>query len=107
MIIYYSSRFKRDYKKLVKKHMNDEIGQLDKIKNIIVSSNNLHDLLLNPYSKIYDISQKHGNLKEIITARINSKLRLWMRPIGDYPYDYVQIIEIEMIEIDDSHYGEG
>ena len=107
MIIHYSSRYQKDYKKLVKKHMIDEINNIEKIKNVIVSSNNLHELFLNPYSKIYGFSQKHGNLKEIITARVNSKIRLWMMPIGEYPYDYISIVEIEMIEIDESHYGEG
>jgi hypothetical protein len=30
-----------------------------------------------------------------------------MKPVGEYPYNNEEIIEIEFIEIDDKHYGEG
>ena len=30
-----------------------------------------------------------------------------MKPIGEYPYNLVEITEIEFVEIDDSHYGDG
>lgn len=30
-----------------------------------------------------------------------------MKPIGEYPYKKVEITEIEFINIDDKHYGEG
>mgnify|MGYP002868370444 CR=1 FL=1 len=75
--------------------------------DIFISSNNLHELLINPYSRVYRIEQKHGDLREIITVRINKKLRLYMKPIGDYPYNYIEIVGIEFIKIDDKHYGEG
>ena len=91
MQIIYSSRYNRDYKKLIKKNMIKEINNIDKIKDIIISSDNLHVLFMNPYSKIYGFSQKRGNLKEIITVRINTKLRLWLKPVGDYPYEYINV----------------
>ena len=48
-----------------------------------------------------------GNLKEIYTARINQKMRLCIKPIGEYPYNIVEITELEFLRIDDKHYGEG
>ena len=51
--------------------------------------------------------RKNGDLKEIYTARINQKLRMHIKPIGEYPYVLETIIEIELVEIDDKHYGEG
>ena len=51
--------------------------------------------------------KKSGNLKKLYTARINEKLRLIMKPIGEYSYDNISIEEIEFVTIDDKHYGEG
>ena len=108
MKITYTTKYNQDYKKIIiKKNMIKEKEKIEKIKDIIIASNNLHELLLNPYSKIYGFSQKHGNLKEIITAKINNKLRLWLKPVGNYPYNYPLIIEIEFLSIDNKHYGEG
>ncbi len=30
-----------------------------------------------------------------------------MKPIGEYPYNKIEIDEIEFINLDDKHYGEG
>ena len=108
MQIIYSKNYTKDYKKIIKdKHLKLEEKRIESIKNIIISSNNLHELLINPYSKIYRIEQKHNNLKEIITTRINNKIRLYMKPVGEYPYNYIEIFSIEFVKIDDKHYGEG
>ena len=45
--------------------------------------------------------------KEFYTARINQKIRLFIKPVGEYPYNIIDIIELEFVSIDDSHYGEG
>ena len=45
--------------------------------------------------------------KEFYTARINQNIRLFIRPVGEYPYNIIDIIELEFVSIDDSHYGEG
>lgn len=87
--------------------MIKEKEKIDSIKNIILISNSLHDVLISPYKNIYYIEKKKGNLKEYYTARINDKLRLIMKPIGEYPYDSLKIICIEFVSIDDKHYGEG
>ena len=107
MHIVYDNKYNRDLKKLKRKNMFDELERIDKIKDIILSSDNLHELLISQYSIIYGISQKHGDLREIITAKVNSKLRLWMKPVGEYPYKYITILEIEFLKIDDKHYEEG
>lgn len=64
----------------------------------------MNELILNNYSKIYNIEKKKGDLKEYYTARLNQKIRLIMKPIGKYPYNLIEIVEIEFIEIDENHY---
>lgn len=108
MVIHESSGYKKDYKKIIiNKHMIKEKEKIDNIKNIILSSKNLSELLHNPYKNVYYITKKSGNLKEYYTARINNKLRLIMKPEGEYPYDSLVIETIEFISIDNKHYGEG
>lgn len=108
MIISESAAYKKDYKKIIiNKHMIREKEKIDSIKNIILSSNNLQELLCSPYKNVYCITKKSSNLKEYYTARINSKLRLIMRPEGEYPYNNLIIDKIEFVSIDDKHYGEG
>lgn len=108
IIIIKSSKFKSDYKKLKKKHMDNELEKLSKVEELIIESDNMKILMLNPLHNIYRIEKKSVNLKEIYTAHLNSKLRLHMKPCSDYPYNNLEeIIEIEFVEIDDKHYGEG
>ena len=87
--------------------MIKEKEKIEKIKKIILSSNNIQELLCSPYKDIYYITKKSSNLKEYYTAKINSKLRLIMRPEGEYPYNNLTIDKIEFVSIDDKHYGEG
>ena len=78
-----------------------------KIEQLLINSENMKEVVLNPLSKIYNIEKKKGNLKEIYTADINAKIRMYMKPVGMYPYKLEDIIEIELKKIDDKHYGEG
>lgn len=95
-------------KVLVSPHKDKELKILEKIEKLIIQSENMKELMLNPLRIIYNIEQKRGNLKEIFTANLNSKLRLYMKPLYDYPYDKLEhIIEIEFVTIDDKHYGDG
>lgn len=108
MVINKSKQYIKDYKKIIiKKHFINEQIRIKNIENLIISSKNMHDLLENPYKVIYHIEAKKGSLKEYYTARINDKLRLVMKPNGEYPYETINIEEIEFINIDDKHYGEG
>ena len=108
MIIKESKGYKRDKKrKLIDKHKTKELERLENITSFIESKNTMKDVLDDNISRIYNIRQKHNNLKEIFTANLNDKLRLYMKPIGEYPYNLLEITEIEFDEIDDHHYGEG
>lgn len=109
IIIYKSKKFLKDYKKiLVSKHLYKEIDRLNKIEGLIIESDNLHVLLNNPLRMVYNIEKKSANLKEYYTARLNSKIRLIIKPCSDYPYvNLNNIVELEFLSIDDTHYGEG
>ena len=108
IIINKSNNYIKDYKKkLLNKNLQNEINRVSKIENLIIESNNMKELMLNPLSKVYSIEKKKGNLKEIYTAKINSKLRLYIKPCSSYPYNNLEtIVELNFIEIDDKHYGE-
>ena len=108
MKIIKSKKKEKDYKKkIVYKHKKQEMNTLKDIEELILDSSNLKVLLSNPLSQIYQIRQKKNNLKEIFTANLNSKIRLYMKPKGEYPYNVIEITEIEFLEIDDKHYGDG
>lgn len=106
MIINYTSKYKRDLKKLENKHMHKEIKTLERIIMYLKSVNNMRALLDNPYSKIFYIEKKSGNLKDFYTARINEKIRLFIKPLPN-DNDLAYIIEVELCEIDFKHYNEG
>lgn len=105
MQIIESSKYKRDFKKLKKKHLDKEINNINEIIDFISIFSNMKELLSNDLCKIYGIEKKKGNLKEIYTAEVNKKIRMYIRPVGEYPYDLEQIEIVELIEIDDKHYG--
>lgn len=108
MIITKSKNYNKSYNKYIKKkHLDKEKTRIENIENIIILSKNLQSLINNPYKNIYHIEQKHNDLKEFYTARINEKMRLLMKPLGEYPYNMVEITEIKFIDIDNKHYGEG
>ena len=94
-------------KKIKNKHKKTEEDRLEAIEELMIQSKNMKELMLNPLSIVYNIEKKTGKLKEIYTARINQKLRMYIRPIGRYPYNLEEIVEIELEQIDDKHYGEG
>lgn len=107
MIIKESSQYKRDFKKLEKKHMIKEINNIKEIYEYILIFNNMYELLSNNQRFLYGIEKKKGNLKEIYTAKVNDKIRLYMHPEGNYPYNLIEIDKIILEKTDDKHYGEG
>lgn len=108
MIIIETDKYKKTVKKyLINKHMNKELERLDNIKNLIISSSNFHKLLLSEFKNVYHIEKKKGDLKEFYTARLNQKIRLLMKPVGEYPYKELEIDEIIFEEIMNDHYREG
>ncbi len=108
MQIIKTTKYKQDLKKkIINKHLDKELQRIYKIEDLILSVKNLQELINHPFKNIYGIEKKHNNLKEIYTAHINKKIRLYMKPVGTYPYDLIEITEIEFIKVDDKHYGEG
>ena len=100
-----SKQYKKDYKKIIeKKNLQNKKERLHRIIELILNEENMHTLILNNYSKIYNIEKKVGDLKEYYTARLNGKIRLIMKPIEEYPYNLIEIEEIEFTEIDENHY---
>lgn len=94
-------------KKIKNKHKTTEEETIEAIEELMIQSKNMKELMLNPLAMVYNIKKKTGNLKEIYTANINRKLRMYIRPVGQYPYNLDEIVEIELEQIDDKHYGEG
>ena len=91
-------------KKIKNKHKKKE---QETIEELMIQSKNMQEVIISPLSRVYNIEKKQGNLKEIYTANINMKLRMYIKPIGEYPYKLEKIVEVELREIDDRHYGEG
>ena len=87
--------------------MIKEINNINEICDFIIIFNNMKELLSNELCKIYGIEKKKGNLKEIYTARVNNKIRMYIQPVGNYPYNLEEIEIVELEKIDDKHYGEG
>ena len=103
-----TSVYKKDVqKKIINKHLQREFERIESIEELLKQSNDMKELMLNPLARVYNIEKKKGNLKEIYTADINAKIRMYMKPVGMYPYKLEDIIEIELKKIDDKHYGEG
>ena len=48
--------------------------------------------------------QKEGNLKEYISVSISQRIRLIIKPISELPYNYVEIVDIELVEVNEDHY---
>lgn len=108
MKIIKTTAYRKDIqKKIINKHKKKEEETIQAIEELMIQSVNMKELMLNPLAIVYNIEKKVGNLKEIYTARINAKLRMYIKPIGEYPYNLEQIIEVELREIDDKHYKEG
>ena len=101
-----TSKYKRSLKKLINKHLNKELDIIDIIKNQIYLSNNMDELMRSSVKYKFNIEQKKGDMKELFTARLNGHVRLIMKPCGKYPYNLIEIVEIEFIDINEKHYKE-
>ena len=108
MVIIKTSKYKRSYRKeIVNKHLIKEDNRLHNIENFLLSKDNLQEVMLDPLKNIYYIEKKTANMKEYYTARLNDKMRLIIKPNGEYPYSIVEIDELIFECIDNTHYGEG
>ena len=106
MNIIESKNYQKSYKKLLKNNKKEQ-EKLNKIITVFLEYPTLHDVLHTPYKEVYYIEQKKWELKGYYTARLNQKMRLIMKPIGEYPYNTMEITDIEFVDIDNTHYGEG
>ena len=104
-----TSAYNKDYdKKIIKKHLDKERITIEKVERLIIESINMKELLLNPLHYVYGIEKKKGNLKEVYTFKINSKLRGYFIPDAEYPYNNLEkIIDVQFLKIVDKHYGDG
>ena len=108
MNIIESDKYKNAYKKLLKRRTKDK-ERIENIKNLLISKNTLHDVMVDPLHIIYHIEQLSHNRHEY-SARINNsnnKMRIIMIPIGDYPYKTMEITDIIFDDIDNYHYERG
>lgn len=105
MNIIETSKYKKTYKKIIiDKHLSKEKEVLNIVLGIIELYPNLQSLMNSLYQSKYDIRQKEGNLKEYISVSINQRIRLIIKPISELPYNYIEIVDIELVEVNDDHY---
>ena len=105
MNIIESTKYKRKYKELNRKHMISELSTIEQICLIIESYDNLKLLMSSYYKLKYNIEELKGDMKDFFSIRINNKLRLIIKPIVDYPYNYIEVYDLEFIDLSD-HYKE-
>ena len=93
MVIIKTTEYKKDIQKKIKnKHKKRELEIIEAIEELMIQSKNMKQMMLNPLTIVYNIEKKKGNLKEIYTAKINPKLRMYIKPIGEYPYKLEEIV---------------
>lgn len=108
MIITKTTLYNRTYKKeIVKKNLQYESIRISNIEAFLISKNNLQEVINDPLHVMYGITKKSGPLKEYYTAKVNDKMRLFMKPVGEYPYKTLEIVEIIFEKVDNTHYEEG
>ena len=99
MVIIKTSKYLKDInKKIQNKYLFKEQDTIDAIEELFKQSKNMEELMKNPLHIVYGIEKKHGNLKEIYTANINKKLRMYIKPIGVYPYNLIEINQLVLIK---------
>ena len=104
MNIYESKKYKKAYSKLIKN--TKERDRIENIKSLLISKDNLQCVINDPLHNIYHIEQlKYNNHN--YSARVNNKVRLIMIPVGDYPYNIIEITDIVFDDIDNYHYERG
>lgn len=105
MNIIESDKYKKSYKKIIKKSSREK-EKIENIKNLLISKLTLHDVMIDPLHNIYHIEQLLHNRHDY-SARVNNKIRLIMIPVGNYPYNTIEITDIIFEDIDNYHYERG
>ena len=77
-----TSVYKKDVqKKIINKHLQREFERIESNEELLKQSNDMKELMFNPLARVYCIEKKSGPLKEIYTANINQKLRMYIKPL--------------------------
>ena len=103
MKIIKTPKYLRDLKALDKKHLTDSLERDAKIENVLILHDNLKDLRHTHFWNIYRFEQLNQNLKEKFSCRIDKSRRIIFKPINDYPYEYEDVVEINLEEVSE-HY---
>lgn len=104
MVLIKCSKYSRDFKKIANDHRKDLMDKIEKIEQLLIESPNLYILKLNPLYIVYKIEELKGDRDGFFSARIGTKERLIFKPNVDQPYNYCEIDEITMVEINRKHY---
>lgn len=102
MNIIESNKYKKSYSKILKNRAKEK-ERVENIKNLLISKATLQDVMIDPLHNIYHIEELKHNRHDY-SARINNKIRLIMIPVGNYPYNIVEITDIIFEDIDNYHY---
>ena len=105
MNIIESKNYKKSYTKLLKNRLKEK-ERIENIKSLFISKNTLFDVMNDPLHNIYHIEKLKNNRNDY-SARVNDKIRLIMIPVGNYPYNTLEITDIIFDDIDNYHYERG
>lgn len=76
MKIIKSKNYIKDIQKKIKnKHMKKEIETISKIEELMINTENMKKLMLNPFSKVYRIEKKERRFKRNIHSANKSKIK--------------------------------
>lgn len=74
MKIIKSKKYVKDLqKKIINKHMKKEIETIKKIEELMINTESMKDLILNPFSKIYRIEKKERRFKRNLYSKNKSE----------------------------------
>lgn len=76
MKIIKSKKYIKDLqKKIIIKQMKKELETIIKIEELMINSENMKELMLNPFSKVYKIEKKERKLKRNIHSKNKSEIK--------------------------------
>jgi len=104
MILHKSNKYCREYKNILMKHQKELIEAIEKIEKLLIECDNFQVLNRNPFYKIYHFEKLVGDRQGYYSVRIGGSERIILKPNIDEPYNFIEIDEIIMEEINTKHY---
>ncbi|HHU55137.1 MAG TPA: hypothetical protein GXZ48_00405 [Acholeplasmataceae bacterium] len=104
MILHKTNKYLRDCKKLKRKNRKELLINIEKIENVLIYHDNFYGVVNSPFYKIYNFEQLVGNREGYYSARIGGAERIIFKPVGEKPYNHIEIEEIILEEISVKHY---